>query len=288
MGHDLPEWAEPRKTKQPLISPACDDQIFTSADALKRSKTPVMKILVIHRRSDWADISEGADPLIRGYVQQGDPIVDRILRAHEAHEESMEKVRAALARRGAEAVWRHDFSGVVPDRFDLVITLGGDGTVLHVSHFIGTVPILSINSSPETSIGYFAAGDADNVPEILDRIEAGAMPRQRLFRMEVMLNGEVVNSRVLNDVLFSNVCPASTTRYHLRWEDRAEDQVSSGLWISTAAGSTAALRAAGGSPMNIGSDRIQFVVREPCHGGGRRNLSLPTLVKGSFGPGGAF
>jgi len=56
----------------------------------------------------------------------------------------------------------------------------------------------------------------------------------------------VATDRVLNDCLFSNECPASTTRYVLRRGTRQEEHYSSGVWISTAAGSTAATQAAGG------------------------------------------
>jgi len=160
------------------------------------------------------------------------------------------------------------------------LTVGGDGTVLHASHSIGDTPVLAINSSPSTSVGYFTCGDATDFSDILDKTLSGELKTTKLYRMMVKVNGEVDNSRVLNDVLFSHDCPASTTRYILRKGDESEAQMSSGVWISTAAGSTAALRAAGGKVMRVGSRMIQFAVREPGPSGGAEEFRRPKMVRG--------
>jgi NAD+ kinase len=49
----------------------------------------------------------------------------------------------------------------------------------------------------------------------------------------------------------------------VRLRDRAEVHRSSGVWVATAAGSTAAVRSAGGRVEPIAARRLQFVVREP-------------------------
>jgi NAD+ kinase len=71
-------------------------------------------------------------------------------------------------------------------------------------------------------------------------------------------------------VLFCHECPAATTRYLLKRGDLEESQMSSGLWAGPAAGSTAAVRSAGGRVLPIGSQKLQFVVREPYHRGDAR------------------
>jgi NAD+ kinase len=57
--------------------------------------------------------------------------------------------------------------------------------------------------------------------------------------------------------------------------------MSSGVWIGPAAGSTAALRSAGGKVLPIGSQKLQFVVREPYRG--VRNKY--DVIKGLVSPG---
>ena len=72
----------------------------------------------------------------------------------------------------------------------------------------------------------------------------------------------VVTVPALNDCLFANVNPAATTRYYLKYGDQGEFHKSSGIWLSTAIGSTAAIRAAGGTQLTRETRKLQFIVRE--------------------------
>jgi NAD+ kinase len=72
-----------------------------------------------------------------------------------------------------------------------------------------------------------------------------------------------VRETAFNDVLIAHRNPAAMTRYRLTVGAAPEDQRSSGLWVSTAAGSTAGIRSAGGRRMPITSKRLQYLVREP-------------------------
>ncbi|MBI2981928.1 MAG: NAD(+)/NADH kinase, partial [Deltaproteobacteria bacterium] len=65
------------------------------------------------------------------------------------------------------------------------------------------------------------------------------------------------------DILFTNRHPAGTTRYLLGVGRMREEQKSSGIWISPASGSTAAIGSAGGKALPIRSNKFQYVVREP-------------------------
>jgi NAD+ kinase len=240
-----------------------------------------VRILVVYRESAYSEAAaSGEGDRISGLLGSGDPLVADLVRAHERHATSMQRIRRELDVRGLDATWRHDWSGLNPDDFDLIVTVGGDGTVLHASHSIGETPVLAINSSPETSIGYFTAGNAPEFGALVDGFLCGDLPFASLYRMEVRVNGEVVGTRVLNDVLFSHLCPASTTRYVLQVGDEVEEQLSSGVWVCTAAGSTAAVRAAGGKAMRSGSRRLQFIVREPGPLSAAGGLHSPKLVRG--------
>ncbi|MBW2380947.1 MAG: NAD(+) kinase, partial [Deltaproteobacteria bacterium] len=87
--------------------------------------------------------------------------------------------------------------------------------------------------------------------------------------------------RVLNDALYCHESPAATSRYILEYAGDHERQMSSGVWVGPAAGSTAAIRSAGGKVLPTGSQKIQFVVREPYRGVDNKYR----LVKGMVPPG---
>jgi NAD+ kinase len=79
---------------------------------------------------------------------------------------------------------------------------------------------------------------------------------------------------VLNDVLVCHKNPAAMSRYIMTVRGKIEEQRSSGVWISPAAGSTGAIQSAGGSVMPTGSRRFQYMVREPYdHTGRKLNLT---------------
>jgi NAD+ kinase len=163
-------------------------------------------------------------------------------------------VRYDAVARGSLAARRH---------YDLVISLGGDGTFFAAARHVHDTPILGINSDPADSLGLWTCADRFGFREPLDRALEGRLPGVTIHRMEVAINGKTIRERPFNDVLFAHRNPAAMTRYRLRVGARAEDQKSSGVWISTAAGSTAAIRSAGGRRMPLFSRRLQYLVREP-------------------------
>ena len=91
--------------------------------------------------------------------------------------------------------------------------------------------------------------------------------------MKIFLNGNQLKELVLNDVLVTNNIPAVTCRYDIKLKDKKETHKSSGIWISTPAGSTAAIRSAGGKTMPIESEQFQYIIRE-FYDGGKKGFSL--------------
>lgn len=150
---------------------------------------------------------------------------------------------------------------------DLVVAVGGDGTLLYASHFVGPgTPILGVNSAPESSVGYFC-GTSPQHPRFLQHLgKPLGLPATKVTRLQVEVDGTVLTKRGLNDALFCHENPALVTRYRLvPWDkEDHEDQVSSGIWVSTAVGSTAAIRSAGGATSPHASGNLQYKVREPC------------------------
>src|SRR4029434_11165662 len=85
----------------------------------------------------------------------------------------------------------------------------------------------------------------------------------RLARMQVTINDRLLPYYALNDLLVAHANPAAMTSYTIQLGTISEPQRSSGLWIATAAGSTAAIRAAGGRMLPLRSRKLQYLVTEP-------------------------
>jgi NAD+ kinase len=140
---------------------------------------------------------------------------------------------------------------------------------------VNEVPLLGVNSAPRYSVGFFCAARGKEVPTMLRRALGGKLPSVKLSRMAVAINGQRRSSRVLNEALFCHAEPAATSTYILKAQGRQEEQRSSGIWVGPAAGSTAAIRSAGGRILPLASKKLQVVVREPLVRKGR----APTLVR---------
>ncbi|HZU85608.1 MAG TPA: NAD(+)/NADH kinase [Polyangiaceae bacterium] len=238
--------------------------------------------VVLKRSSITRWVEEEHDERVAALLEAGDETVQRMRPAHREHAETIEEVRQALAELRVTASWHDRAAGFrVEDRCDLVVTVGGDGTLLAASHGIGPgVPLLGVNSAPSHSVGFFCAARKGSVREALAAALDGSLRRIELTRMRVELNGRGLHERVLNEALFCHASPAATSRYIVRLVEQRgraraadrkaverviaeEEQKSSGMWIGPAAGSTAAQRSAGGRVMPLSSHKLQFVVREP-------------------------
>lgn len=218
-------------------------------------------------------------------ARRGDATARRLLPAHTEHERTLDVVRRALQSHG------FPFDEVRPERLaaehrllaraDLVVTVGGDGTVLAASHYVTSGVLLGVNSAPADSIGHFCTARRSDIGQCLDDVLAGKRPAARLTRLRLALDGRPVREPALNDLLFAHACPAATTRYVLTVGGDTEEHRSSGIWVATAAGSTAGIHSAGGRVLPLGSRRFQYLVRELYREPGR-SYGLP---RGMIAPG---
>ena len=201
------------------------------------------------------------------FARSGDATAKRLLAADAEHARTIDAVRQALSKRkipfGEASLMGLDarVKGQLAIS-DLVITIGGDGTALGASHYVRGGVLIGVNSAPGDSVGHFCSVNRKNFAARLDAILSSKAKPKELARLQIVLDEKTLPELALNDVLIAHQCTASTTRYLLKVGRREEEHRSSGIWISTAAGSTAGIGSAGGKKMPLGSKRIQYLVRE--------------------------
>ncbi|MGF1509941.1 MAG: NAD(+)/NADH kinase [Myxococcota bacterium] len=201
---------------------------------------------------------------LRQMVSAGNPTVAGVQASHDEHVASLRVVRSVLRRRGCKVVERTRLPTKPVEGVDLIVVVGGDGMVLGVSHSVlDETPILAVNSAPSFSVGYLTSCEASDFEDTLGALENGRLIPISVHRLKVTLQDRVLPEPVLNDVLFCADNPAVMCRYRLEWPDGDEIQRSSGVWVSTPAGSTSALSSAGGPKLHLTAKQFAFVVREP-------------------------
>jgi NAD+ kinase len=238
------------------------------------------RVVVVTKRSLYGRyVEDEDDPRVQLLVRRRDRSVAHWLDAHEQHERTREAVRELLEKLGARVlVVRNPGAQFDPTDAVLVITVGGDGTLLAASHNVKNVPILGVNSAPRYSVGSYCAARRSNLGQLLPAALAGTLRGVTLTRMRVALNGRTRSRRILNEALFCHSTPAATSRYILSCRGIAEEQRTSGFWIGPAAGSGAAQRSAGGKVLPLTSRKLQLVVREPYLPPGKRYRLLRLLL----------
>ncbi len=186
--------------------------------------------------------------------------------SHRRHHDTLKEVREVLRSQGLGAKWvlrdRVQSLRRVDESYQFVVSVGGDGTLLDSSHHIRKIPILGVNSDPQRSVARFSGCNAGTFREVLGAFLKGKLKPVLVPRLEFYVNGRKNLWLVLNDLLVSTLSPAGTTRYVLKIGSRFEEQMSSGIWISSAAGSTAAVMSAGGKILPVNARKFQYVVRE--------------------------
>lgn len=225
----------------------------------------IKKILILYKKSTYKHLILDQRRRLNQTVENP-RIADRFMSTHVAHYQTLRQVAAFLKSQKVhfETILRgrkKDFSD-----FDLIITVGGDGTFLEGASRVTHQLILGINSDPQWSVGRFCFANSANFRVILGHLFEGKVKIKIFNRMRIRLHKSGHDAIVLNDILVCHRNPAAMSRYYLEFKGRKEEQRSSGVWISTGAGSTGAIHSAGGKKMNESSLKLQYVVREPYAG----------------------
>lgn len=135
------------------------------------------------------------------------------------------------------------------EEIDLLVSLGGDGTMLGVARFIGQrqVPVLGVNLG---SLGYLTEFTKDELFPVLDELREGSffLDQRMLLEVKLVRNAQVVVShRALNEAVINL---GSTVRM-IELECRIDGMFvnsfrADGMILATPTGSTAYSLSAGG------------------------------------------
>jgi NAD+ kinase len=166
-------------------------------------------------------------------------------------------------------------------RADLLVVLGGDGTLLHAARLCAgrEVPILGVNLG---TLGFLTEATRDRIRPLLERALAGELqPSHRLMLAARVRSGNrtVLDDAALNDVVVSRAAQSHLARLEVEIDgSSAANYDADGLIIATPTGSTAYSLAAGGP---IVYPTLEAMVLTPIcpHALTQRPVVLPASAK---------
>ncbi|HES77088.1 MAG TPA: NAD(+) kinase [bacterium] len=144
-------------------------------------------------------------------------------------------------------------------RSDLVIAVGGDGTLIHAAHGLAAydTPVLGINLG---RLGFLVDISPDEMTSRLERIFNGeyVLEKRFLLRGDVVRQGEIFHSSdVFNDLVYKVRDTVRMIEFETHIDGRyLLTQRSDGMVISTPSGSTAYALSSGGPILTPGLEAV--------------------------------
>lgn len=191
-----------------------------------------------------------------------------------------------LLDRGNVGVGRNE----IPDKVDLIIVLGGDGTMLAVARVMNEreVPILGVNFG---HLGFLTEHTLEELFPTLELVfdNRHSTDARILLEVEVIRSGEVISRhQALNDAVINKGAMARIIDFAVKVDNQLlSEYKADGLIVSTPTGSTAYSLAAGG-PI-IFPTMEAFVITPICpHTLTNRPIVIPdrSVVRVEIGRGG--
>ncbi|WP_027058819.1 hypothetical protein [Mesorhizobium loti] len=207
-----------------------------------QSDRPIDRVIVVTRKTELEELTArfNTQGQARFYLKQAGMDFDPVKTAHDTYHQALDRVMGSLPqglkqlRLDRELVPQFEFGS------DVVIAIGQDGLVSNTAKYLPYQPLIGINPNPALFDGALLPWNAGDTETVLGLTLSGKAKRQAVVMAEARSND---GRRLIafND-LFVGASTHVSARYELTYGGRTERQSSSGIIISTGAGSTGWLR----------------------------------------------
>src|SRR3989338_7968935 len=120
---------------------------------------------------------------------------------------------------------------------DLILVIGGDGTFLKVAQYVlDDTLLMGVNSNVKETEGFFTCCAKEDFEAVFKRLRTDKFKTLILHRLKASIDGKDV-AYALNEFYMGDKDVTSVAKYKLKIDDYEEYQKSSGVIVSTAAGS---------------------------------------------------
>jgi NAD kinase len=242
----------------------------------------VERIILVTRKTRLEELVErfNTRPQARFYIEHSGGDFDRYEVEHDTYHATVETLQTRLARLvRLQSIERTFLPNYLFAETDLVVTVGVDGLVVNTAKYLNGQPLLAVNPDPAHMDGVLLPFGVETAEPAVRAVLDGQVHARQISMAQAQLN-DGQSLLAFND-LFVGVRSHTSARYRIQMGDRQEYHSSSGIIISTGAGSTGWLSSlfnmAYGMLARFGSgdetlsrpvldwesERLIFVVREP-------------------------
>lgn len=253
------------------------------ASTKSKSKSLYEHVIVVTRKTELEELTARFNTVAqaRFYLERAGRDVDPIEKEHAVYHAVLDRVRDAIpAWVKSQLIDRAFVPQFTFGEHDLVITVGQDGLVVNTAKYLTQQPIIGVNPNPRKIEGVLLPFTPRKLlASLADTLQGHAQIQDVTMAKVHMSDGQELLA--FND-LFVGPRTHTSARYHIEQAGQGEDQSSSGIIISTGAGSTGWMKsiyagAAGiiealggevkmpkeGSRFAWDADYLMYAVREP-------------------------
>lgn len=187
------------------------------------------KTALEHYRDRYSDVEQESDLTNKDY--------SAVVKAHDRHYQTMDRLARKLGQNGVSIKKARPKQGDnIFNKATFVISVGGDGTVLSTTRAVDfKVPVLPLRSTPSSN-GGLCRYDYNELNTVVDDVinEEYVLQNWTLLKLKYKDHEEVA----LNDILVGPKKSMNVGRFVVQFHNHTEEHRSSGMVITTGAGST--------------------------------------------------
>lgn len=201
------------------------------------------KAVVITRKTALEELIErfNTREQARFYIEHMGASFDEYQAAHDTYTNALNALKTAMPDGVRSQFVERSFLPTFtfgPD--DLVVVLGPDGLVVNTAKYLDAQPLLAFNPDARRIDGVLLPFRIEQAPVVLQDVTRGHFIIKEISMAQAQLNdGQILLA--VNDLFIGQASHVSA-RYRLCFGPQSEDQSSSGIIVSTGAGSTGWMR----------------------------------------------
>lgn len=197
------------------------------------------KVILVTRKTQLEELIErhGTREQAAFLLQQRGQSIEDFANAHAIYQKSLSQLKAAIPSSiRLQTIDRSFLPNFLFAPNDLVLTLGQDGLVVNTAKYLNEQPIVAFNPDPSRIDGILIPFTMPQAKQVMEQTLSNALPRRAVTMARAQLDdGQKLDA--VND-LFIGIQGHASARYQLSFNKQHEEQSSSGIIVSTGAGST--------------------------------------------------
>lgn len=201
------------------------------------------KTVVVTRKTELEELIDrfNTPAQARFYLEHAGQAFEPIQERHNLYHEALNTVRENIPRGIKQQVIERSYlPQFMFDDHDLIVTIGIDGLVVNTAKYLTVQPILAVNPDPSSIDGVLLPFDQFSFKTAIDKALKNIAQTKKVTMAEAKLNdGQYILA--FNDLFIGQKTHVSA-RYQIQHGEKYEEHSSSGVIISTGAGSTGWLK----------------------------------------------